>query len=237
MGWTTQGVLLPGFGRDFAQMSTYDHEDWADAVADALLPLRAAHESVMLVGNSVGAAVSLAVASRNEIDSLLLFAPFWRANQRLLDALYPAARLAFPRIRPFKNADFADPKFCEALARFLPDSDPDDLATQAAIRDLVLPTSVLGTVRAAGRAGYRAAIQVEAPTLIIQGTDDIVSHPERTRELARRLPAATELRMVAGDHVLTLLNNGAQREIIEAIQTFAMHNVQFPTKMTQETSA
>ncbi len=236
MGWTTQGVLLPGFGRDFAQMSDYTHEDWAGAVADALARLRATHENVVLVGNSVGAAVGLAVAARHKVDGLLLFAPFWRANQRLLDALYPAARLAFPRIRPFKSADFADPKFREALGRFLPDSNLDDLATQAAIRDLALPMSVLGTVRAAGRAGYEAAAQVDAPTLIVQGTDDIISHPERTLELAQRLTAATELRMVAGDHVLTLLNNGAQREIIESIQAFAMDNIPNPTPSVQEAS-
>jgi hypothetical protein len=43
--------------------------------------------------------------------------------------------------------------------------------------------------------------------------------------------------MVAGDHVLTLLNNGAQREIIESIQAFAMENVPDSTPSVPEASA
>jgi carboxylesterase len=222
MGWTTQGLLLPGFGREIATMTQYSHEDWTNAVTKALAPLRAANERVVLIGNSVGAAVSLRAAVREPVDGLLLFAPFWRAHQRLLDALYPVARLILREIRPFKQADFDDPNLQESLKRFLPDANLTDPTTQDAIRALTLPTDVLGTVRAAGRAGYAAAAEINAPSMIIQGDADPVSHPDRTRDLAARLAGPHDLRLVAGDHVLTLLNNGARDDIIAAIQSFAL---------------
>ncbi|MCB0044005.1 MAG: alpha/beta fold hydrolase [Caldilineaceae bacterium] len=222
MGWTVQGILLPGFGPDFFQIDQYTYEDWAAAIEAATAGLRAQYPRVALAGNSVGAALSLLTSARMNVDALLLFAPFWRVNNRVIDGLYPLARRLLPELRVFKQADFSDRELRDMLYQILPDADLDDPATQAAIRELTFPVSVLGEVRAAGRAGYAAAPQVTAPVTIVQGKADVLAHPSLTPRLAAQLAGPAELHLVEGDHELTRMKPGTQADIVNAIQQFAL---------------
>ncbi|MEZ4717263.1 MAG: hypothetical protein R2851_14440 [Caldilineaceae bacterium] len=52
-GWTVNGLLLPGFGRDFAKIAQYNHKEWRSAVERRHRPARGARTRV-LVGNSMG---------------------------------------------------------------------------------------------------------------------------------------------------------------------------------------
>jgi len=187
-GWTVQGLLLPGFGPQFAEITRYCQADWAHAVIGAAQELRPVFNPLLLVGNSVGAVLALQTATHVLVDGLMLFAPFWRADNRLLDLVYPVARHVVRQLHPFAKADFQDVTFRDNLARFLPGADLDDAVMQAAIRKLALPTSVLGEVRRAGQLGYQATGRIQAPVLIIQGSADPVARPKLTRHLARRLP-------------------------------------------------
>jgi carboxylesterase len=200
-GWTVQGLLLPGFGRDFATLPNRRHGDWAASIEAALAALRAQHRTVILVGNSMGAALALRVAAHQPVDGLLLFAPFWRVDH-WLERAYPLAELLLRTMKPFQRANFADPAFRANLAEFMPDADLDDPAVQAAIRELSLPVRVLGQVRRSGQLGYRFAGQVQAPVLIVQGRDDPLVKPAVTRRLAARLPRPPQIVEVAGGHDL-----------------------------------
>jgi len=200
-GWTVQGLLLPGFGRDFATLPNRRHGDWAASIEAALAALRAQHRTVILVGNSMGAALALRVAAHHPVDGLLLFAPFWRVDH-WLERAYPLAELLLRTMKPFQRANFADPAFRANLAEFMPDADLDDPAVQAAIRELSLPVRVLGQVRRSGQLGYRFAGQVQAPVLIVQGRDDPLVKPAVTRRLAARLPHPPQIVEVAGGHDL-----------------------------------
>jgi carboxylesterase len=200
-GWTVQGLLLPGFGSDFATLPDRHHGDWVATIESALTALRAQHRTVILVGNSMGAALALRVAAHQPVDGLILFAPFWRVDH-WLERAYPLAELLLREIKPFQRANFADPAFRANLAEFMPDADLDDPAVQAAIRELSLPVRVLGQVRRSGQLGYRFAAQVQAPVLIVQGRDDPLVKPAVTRRLAARLPRPPQIVEVAGGHDL-----------------------------------
>lgn len=218
-GWTAQGLLLPGFGHAIADLSQHRHADWIAAIESALAGLQAEHRRVILVGNSMGAALCLHVAAQHPVDGLILFAPFWRVAS-WLDKVYPVAAPFVPRIKPFQRANFADPKFREALHQFMPDADLDDAEVQAAIRDLRIPVAVLGQVRRSGQLGYRAAAHVAAPTLVIQGRQDQLVKPAVTKRLAARLPNLVELVEVAGGHELINSYDGSWPAITAAVQRY-----------------
>jgi carboxylesterase len=201
-GWSVQGILLPGFGRDLDSLSQAKHEQWLATIDDAYTQLYSRFERVILVGNSMGGALSLQIAARKPVDGLLLFAPFYRVAS-WLDVLYPLARLVMPTIRPFRQADFSNDEFRLNIQRFLPGADPDDAELQAAIQEFALPLAILGEVRYAGRQGYAQAPNVQAPVRVIQGKNDPLARPRLTQQLVQRLPRLIDYVEVEGGHELT----------------------------------
>lgn len=201
-GWTVQGLLLPGFGPGIVELSRYGEDEWLTAVREAAADLRKTHERVVLVGNSMGAALSITVAAQGEVAGLILFSPFWRVDNKWIDTFFPLIRLFRREMRPFEDADFSDPELREAVGRFLADVDLDDPAVQETLRSLSLPMSTLGEVRNAGRTAYRRAAEVHAPALVVQGATDEVARPFLSRMLAQRLPNLTGYVEVDAGHDL-----------------------------------
>jgi esterase/lipase len=218
-GWTAQGLLLPGFGHSIAELPQHRHADWVLAIEHALAELQREYRRVILVGNSMGAALMLHVAARRPVAGLILFAPFWRVDS-WLDRVYPMAAPLLPQIKPFVRADFGDPKFRATLHQFMPKADLDDAEVQRAIRELRIPLHILGQVRRSGQLGYRAAAEVTAPTLVIQGAHDPLVKPAVTRQLVARLSNLTEYVEVPGGHELINGNDGSWPAIAEAVRRY-----------------
>lgn len=220
-GWTVQGMLLPGFGAQFSEMNRYSQADWVDAVRAALVNLQQEYKTVVLVGNSVGAALTLEVAAQQPPAGLILFAPFWRGANRLLDLVYPVVRHFLQQLYPFQKADFSDPKFRASIKRIMADADLDDPEVQTTVRSLGLPVRLLGQVREAGRLGYAAAAQVQAPVLVLQGSQDVVALPSLTRQLVQQLPTVAGYLEAPADHELVYARTSAWPLVTAMIQAFA----------------
>lgn len=225
-GLTVQGLLLPGFGPEFSTLTHYTQVDWTQAVCRALVALQAQYSPVFLVGNSLGAALALAVAAEQTPDGLILFAPFWRSANQLLDTVFPVARRFVRQLRPFQRANFSDAQFRAGILRIMPGADLDDPAVQMFIRGLNLPIDTLGHVRRAGQLGYQAAAQIQAPVLILQGTADVVALPRFTRRLAAQLPHLTAYLEVQADHELSRATTKAWPLIAATMQQFARNGVE-----------
>lgn len=200
-GWSVHGLLLPGFGAEFPTLGDKQHPDWDAAIDAALADLRERYARIVIAGNSLGGALALRAAAANPVAGVVLFAPFWRVDS-WLEGLLPLAAHAFPHIRPFARADFADSRLRTELRHFLPDADLDDPAVQAGIRQLTLPTRALDQVRRAGKVGYVAASAVTAPVLIFQGRRDPLVRPRLTQRLAQRLPNLAGYLEIDGEHDL-----------------------------------
>lgn len=201
-GWSTRGVLLPGFGRELPTLSTRRAEDWIACVASAVQAARERHERVILLGFSMGAAVSLCAAQRTAPDALILVAPFWRLLNPLVAPLWPIVRRLMRRFHPFRHAQFNDPNTRRSVRNFFPDADLDDPGVQRELRRLAVPISPLEQLRRVGRQGFTAAPKTATPLLVVQGTQDKIVPARFTRRLVGRLPGPLRYEEVVGGHDL-----------------------------------
>jgi carboxylesterase len=75
-GYTVAGPLLPGHGKTIDDMNSVTWHDWIKAVDDLYLKLSAKCKKVFVLGESMGALLSLEMALRHpEIAGIMLFAP------------------------------------------------------------------------------------------------------------------------------------------------------------------
>ena len=76
-GYGVFAPLLPGHGRTMDVFRRSRAEEWIDAANRALLSMRIRHDSVRVVGLSMGGALAVLVASRDQaISALVLIAPY-----------------------------------------------------------------------------------------------------------------------------------------------------------------
>lgn len=220
-GITARGVLLPGFGQEIETLPQKKHGDWLTCVLGELAQLRQDHQHVLLVGNSMGGALSLQVASHSPVDKLILFAPFYKINSTLWEAL-PIIQFALPTFKPFRlfKPDFNDPEFQLGFKNFMPEADLHDPIIQRGILDFAVDTRVFAQIRLAGLEAYRLAPQVTAPTLVIQGDQDELVTPQRTRELSNRLKGRVEWLEVAATHNPLRPTEAYWKTIVQRILAF-----------------
>jgi esterase/lipase len=222
-GWTVQGILLPGFASDFDRLGSVRNDDWLRAVESALISLSNDYAKIVLVGNSMGAALSLQIAAIHPelVAGLILFAPFWRVASRLIDNLAPTIGPLIPDLRPFARANFSNVDTRNSVRTFLEDADLDDPEVQQQVRGLRLPVSALLQVRDAGKRGYTASPHVRAPVLICQGTRDLLATPPLTHQLAARLPNLVGYVEVDSDHELAHMRHLSEHSVLSLLPIFA----------------
>ena len=222
-GWTVQGLLLPGFGAQFDTLGERRYSEWVASIRHAVRSLRANHHPILVVGFSMGAAAAVLAAAENDgPDGLVLLAPF-AGGIGILGALFPLMRRTVPVIKPFRlfRLDFSNPDVRQGLANFIPDLDLDDPGVQQAIREIILPTTSLDELRLLGQAARRAAPAIRVPTLVIQGTQDRVVWPQKTRQFLDQFTSPVRYREVAGGHDLLDANRPAWPAITRAVVEFA----------------
>lgn len=201
-GWRAHGILLPGFGVDIPNLNLRGRADWVSAAQAAWDALRLAYQPAVLLGYSMGGALALNLSSGPQ-DRLVLAAPFWRLPG-VIPFLLPLIRRVKPNLRPFKKANFGDPRLREQFDRIIPGVDLDDPQVRQAIREeFVLPLRAMEEVIRMGRQAYRRAPKLPAHALVLQGVQDALVRPSETRRLVRRLPAGrTAYRELDAGHEL-----------------------------------
>lgn len=222
-GWTVQGMLLPGFGAQFDTLGERRYSEWVASIRLAVRSLRAEHHPVLAIGFSMGAAAAAVAASENDgPDGLVLLAPF-AGGIGFLSVTFPLMRRIVPVIQPFRlfRLDFSNPDVRQGLSNFIPDLDLDDPDVQQAVREVTLPTSSLDELRLLGLAARRAAPAIRVPTLVIQGTQDRVVWPQRTRQFLDQFTSPVRYREVIGAHDLLDATRPAWPAVTRAVLDFA----------------
>lgn len=221
LGWTTRGVLLPGFGAEINTLNERRQTEWREAIFRALEELRSVHHPLILIGNSMGGALSIEVASRFPVDALILLAPFYKL-EHVLWTMLPMLKWVIPQFKPFRlmKPDFRDPNFRAGVLNFMPELDLDDPTTQAAIQEFAIPVKMIEQIRIAGQLAYRHAPLVKAPTLIIQGDRDELVRPDVTAALRGRFSIPTTYITVNAEHDLVRADRPAWPAVERSILAF-----------------
>ncbi len=88
-GWRVRVMRLPGHGtspRDLKKVTSYELEQ---AVLEEVDKLRARHETLVLVGHSMGGALATLAAAQRDVDGLVLGAPYFGVTHRWYYGLRP----------------------------------------------------------------------------------------------------------------------------------------------------
>jgi len=221
-GWTVHALLLPGFGIEIDTLPEKTYTDWLSTVLNAINNCKQRYDKVVLVGFSMGGAISIQASVSSDIDGLLLLAPFWKIEHILWMTL-PAIRLLLPKFKPFKifKPDFNDPEFRMVIHDWLPSADLDNLDMQEQIKDFVIPTNMINEIRIAGNHARQSIAHITAPTTIIQGRQDELVKPALTQLLVQEMTIEVNYIVVEGDHNLTEIRKPYWGNVKPHIHQFA----------------
>jgi carboxylesterase len=212
-GWSVRVPLLPGHGRTIDAWARTGAADWLGFARRELDAIRRSHETVALVGLSMGAALATVLAAEistrerpapaaaregdpsaaptGAVRGLVLLAPYFVLPRwvRWAAALHPIVRTVMPYVSARGSVSILDP------------------AERA--RSLAYGATTLRLLHELGRAARRAwsaLPQVTVPTLIVQSHADNRTTPAVAEGAVARV-AAAEKQLVwidDGGHVITV---------------------------------
>lgn len=176
-GWTVVAPLLPGHGRTLEDFQRSNAAQWAACAREAYDKLAASHESVAVVGLSMGGALAVRVVAEaaRAPSALVLIVPYLHlsANARAWTTLWPLWSLWRAWVPGDPDASIHDP---EARRESLGYGG----ATPRLLREL----------RRVVERATAVASRVTTPTLAIFSTADYRVSPEAARRAFAALGAA-----------------------------------------------
>lgn len=201
-GFDVEVICLPGHGADIARFRDVTGDEWRQAAREAWGRFRDRYPRSVLVGYSLGGALSIQAAAERPPDAMLLFAPLIRIADRRAFAL-PIVQRIIREIAPFGTLDFSRPEVREFFVKAMPGLEIDQPAVQEAIRtEVVIPVRLLNECRLVGRQAGRVAGRISVPVSIVQGRPDhIVGHRD-ARWLVDQMDGPVSYHELPGDHLI-----------------------------------
>ena len=191
-GYSLYAPLLPGHGRDMAAFDKSRASDWIDAAKSAFVEMRTRHDSVSVVGLSMGGALAVLIAAElDEIAALVLIAPYV-GMPRLLRAA-AATHLLWGRLAGEINGRS-------------PRSIRDPIEREKNLAYGAVTGRALHELSRVVRLARRALPNVKAPTLIIQSREDPRIAPD-VAEFALESLGTREKKLVwteGAGHIITV---------------------------------
>jgi carboxylesterase len=223
-GLTVLGIRLAGHHDDPVALHLTPWHDWLASARLGLATLAARCERVVLVGFSLGGALTALLAHETAVAGLVMLAtPVALQGDRRLVGL-PLVRQVLPWYYPFARANFASPAVrAELLARAPEGTDLDDPSVQAHIRRSVkISIPAIDELRQCLAAAHRALPTIQTPALVMQGRNDTVAAAHSATKIYERLGSAQKQLVYWDETGHQLLVQGPYRqEIYQRVADFA----------------
>jgi len=222
-GWTVHALLLPGFGIEINSLADKTYDEWLSSVITVIKQHKQTYEKVILVGLSMGGALSIQASVTSNVDYLLLFAPFWKFDH-ILWRMLPIIKHIIPSFKPFRifRPALNDPEVIQEIKENFPSADLED------VKHMSISTNMINQIRIAGIHARESVEHINIPTMIIQGIQDTVVQPELTQELVDNMTTKVNYVVIDGEHNLTDADDEIQWENVKTL----IH--QFATNVEQE---
>jgi esterase/lipase len=220
-GWTVRLMRLPGHGVDYQRLFLRRAPEWQKAVEDELVALQRMYAPVLLVGFSIGGALSASAAAKYPPDGLGLIAPFfihepWWVNMGLflLRPLLPVA------VNPFRGNRRVVTLLQNAAQEMLPGFDFSRPEVQAEMRHFQVPLIFFDQFRILSQKMDQSLEKLNMPVLVVQGENDPVVRPRITRRILSRIGSHSHYVEIPGDHNINQISNAGYSHLEKALLEF-----------------
>ena len=209
-GFSVLAPLLPGHGRSMNAFAKSRASDWIEAAKAAYIEMRARHDSVSVVGLSMGGALGVLLAGeQREIPALVLIAPY----------------LGMPKtLRLAAATHWLWGRFVGEVNARNPRSIRDPIEREKSLAYGAVTGRELHELSEVVRCARQALTNVRAPALIIQSREDPRCSPE-TAEFALKTLGSGEKRLVwteGAGHIITV-DYGRERVFSEVERWLNAH--------------
>ena len=209
-GYSLYAPLLPGHGRNIDAFGRSRATDWIAAARSALAQMRGRHDSVSVVGLSMGGALAVLLAAElDDIPALVLIAPY----------------LGMPRVQRLAASTYwAWGRLAGEVNARNPRSIRDPIEREKNLAYGAITGRVLFELLKVVRLARKSLPGVKAPTLIIQSREDPRCAPD-IAELALRTLGAHEKQLVwteGAGHIITV-DYGRERVFSEVEKWLRAH--------------
>jgi len=220
-GWSARGLLVPGLGRELPGLFQQRAALWVDWLAGEVELARDSGRPVILIGFSLGGAISAAAAARCKPDRLVLLAPFWWQEPVWLRLLWSGLEALFsPTIQPFRALPSGFAQMMQEARRTNVDLSGAPAESMEQLRHLRLPLVFVDQFRRLSRRVGQAAAGLNMPVLILHGEQDTVAQPRFSRRLAQMISEHARFELVPGDHHTFMTGGEAFEQAAERIVAF-----------------
>ena len=211
-GYACHAIRLPGWAQPLEEMRKVDAEDWRTAIGSELEALRKTHDEVWVIAHSLGAGLSLELASRGELhaDGLVAITPMIEVANKRSPVLTPAqwfkVSKALLHLSSVVESVFAVDMRDESMRGNL-------------YRDTFVPRNIYDALFDVMAGLKGKAKDITLPTLMILAEEDLIVETAAADRYFKRLGAAVKKLVVVEDsgHVVPLDHDWeVTTEIIDA---------------------
>ena len=209
-GYSVLAPLLPGHGRTLEAFAKSRAREWIAAAKDAYIDMRTRHDSVSVVGLSMGGALAVLVASGQwEIPALVLIAPY----------------LGMPRLlRVAAATHLLWGKLVGQVNGRNPRSIHDPIEREKNLAYGVITGRELHELAEVVRRARKSLTDVKAPTMIIQSLEDPRCSPA-TAEFTLKTLGSQDKELIwteGAGHIITV-DYGRERVFAEVERWLSGH--------------